>query len=122
MPSRSGFGTYAAGVDALWMLRDMAGLILTADQAAGTSLPPKARLNIAILLMLMMIGALGVLLVITAIRWSLRRAVTSTSASRAKHQVPTSAWSMAGSRAKPIDPADDGSSPGGSDHGSGDSD
>lgn len=89
---------YPHGVNFFWM-------ILAASPPSPPASPPPLAPTMVLLLIL--VGTLGLLIVLTLVRFSLRRAgrIERTAKDRL---VPESAWKMAGKRAVPADnPSDD---------------
>ncbi len=68
--------------------------------ASQTSAP--TQFGATMVLFLLLVGTLGLLAVLTLVRWSLRRA-NRIAQSPARKAVPESPWKIAGKRAKPIE-------------------
>jgi hypothetical protein len=81
-------------------------MILAAAIPAGP--PPRPALAPTMVLLLILVGTLGLLLVLTLVRFSLRRA-SRVEREAKDRMVPESAWKMAGKRAVPDDNAGDAS-------------
>lgn len=77
-------------------------MIPAASPPATPATPPLAP---TMVLLLILVGTLGLLLVLTLVRFSLRRANWVERAAKDR-MVPESAWKMAGKRAIPADDAD----------------
>lgn len=73
---------------------------------AGTTPPKPPALGPTLVLFLLLLGTLGVLLLLTLLRWSWNRAgrIERSSRRTAPRESP---WSLAGKRAKPADDPDE---------------